>query len=59
MKTIFAYSHIPKAGGTTLIDILRSHYGWAHVDIISRSGTSPKNYMCSDFKSDLKLIPFM
>ncbi len=54
---VIAYAHIPKAGGTTLINFLRSVYGPLHIDVIDRfpSGHPNKRYRRRDLKIDLKL----
>ncbi len=56
---ILAYAHIAKAGGSTLIHQLRSHFGWRHIDVLYRG--SPRDafpvYRSGDLNKDLRICP--
>jgi hypothetical protein len=56
---MLAFSHIPKTGGTTLIQILRRTYGVRHVDAIDRHAVhSAENvYRARDLRWDLRIHP--
>ncbi len=58
---ILAFSHVPKAGGTTLIHQLRSHFGWRHLDVIYRGRRADliKVYERQDLERDLRICPFL
>lgn len=56
---MLAFSHIPKTGGTTLIQILRRTYGVRHVDVIDRSAVHSADnvYRARDLRWDLRIHP--
>lgn len=57
MRKFIAYSHIPKAGGTTIIHLLRSHFGFRHVDAEHRFPTESLSrwYRMEDWNLDNRL----
>jgi hypothetical protein len=59
MSKILAYSHIPKAGGKTLIGLLRSFFGLTHVDVEHRfsSNAIDRWYRREDLAFDLRIHP--
>jgi hypothetical protein len=56
---MLAYSHIPKAGGTTLTYLLRAQYGMRHVDVEHRfpGNSIERHYRARDLHLDRKLHP--
>jgi hypothetical protein len=56
---MLAYSHIPKAGGSTLTYLLRAQYGIRHVDVEHRFSTDSieRHYRARDLYLDRKLHP--
>lgn len=53
---MLAYIHIPKCGGTTLLDILRRNYGLAHLDVIARDRPSML-YTADEFRALVRWRP--
>lgn len=62
MKTtknkILCYSHIPKAGGTSIIYLLRGMFGHKHIDVIHRcpEDSVHREYTLNDLNKDLRLV---
>lgn len=56
---MLAFSHIPKTGGTTLIQILRRTYGVRHMDAIDRSAVHSADnvYRARDLRWDRRIHP--
>lgn len=56
---MIAYSHIPKAGGSTLNYLLRAHFGASHLDVEHRCSGDAINrlYRERDLRFDLRIHP--
>jgi hypothetical protein len=61
MSRILAYSHIPKAGGRTLIGLLRGCFGVAHIDVEHRfpSNAIDRWYRKKDLTFDIRIHPWV
>ncbi len=57
-ESVLAYSHIPKAAGTTIIYLLRRNFGVRHFDALDRTPGRVKFYTARDLNRDLKLHPW-
>ena len=57
---IYCFAHIPKAGGSTFIHLLRRNFGIRHVDAIHRMPTSSveRTYQVRDLQVDCALMPW-
>lgn len=53
---LYAFAHVPKAGGTTLADLLRQHFGARLIGVHYR-GETPV-YTARDLERDLRVYPF-
>lgn len=56
---MLAYTHIPKAGGSTLTYLLRSQFGLRHVDVAHRfpSSALERHYRLQDLRFDCRIHP--
>lgn len=58
-KPLLVFVHIPKAGGTTLIHLLRHNYFMSYCDVRPLRPRSQEFFCAEDMKTFLKMNPFI